>query len=81
MKNISPKFHQTAWFLVLWILIEIVGVAPGRSTLTNKSKDVKMFSFKQFDVNGNKDLVTENHGTTMPIESHLGMLNKTENTR
>ena len=81
MKNISPKFHQTAWFLVLWMLIEIVDVAPGRSTLTNNSKEMKILSSKQLDIHGTKDQVKESHGTTMSIESQLGMLNKTEKTR
>ena len=81
MKNISQKFHQTAWLLVLWMLIEIVDVAPGRTTLSNNSKDVKILSFKKFDVHGNKELAKESHGTTMSIESQLGMLNKTERTR
>ena len=81
MKNISPKFHQTVWFLVLWMLIEIVDLAPGRSTLTHNSKDVEILSIKQFDIHGNKDILKDSHGRTMPIESQLGMLNKTERSR
>ena len=72
MENLYTRYHhQTAWMVIMLLMITAVDVIPGRSTAYNQ-KDIKLSI-----VNVNM----KPYKSTEPINSHLPMLNETSSSR